>query len=197
MDAQKNKYLSESLDLLRQIKGHRIVRMVRLFCGDENRFLGDFPAVARSGLFSSSGHALFVQIETVGWVAFAEREREMSVVMWQLDRLPELNSTSNADVEKTNHVDYIECSDPFRSEQYWADFLGKRISEVKIISLSVDRENVRPFRNERGLFLLNESGDDMIIETSLAKKGIPAGLNIIANAQIRAELRNDLVVQEV
>jgi hypothetical protein len=171
--------------------------MVRLFCGDENRFLSDFPVVGRSGLFSSSGHTLFVQIETVGWVGFAEREREMSVVMWQLDSLPELNSMPKADVGGINHVEYIECSDDCRSEQYWADFLGKRISEIKIISLCVDRENVRPFRNERGLFILNESGSDMIIETSLAEKGIPGGLNVIVNAQIRTELRNDLMFQEV
>ncbi|MNU03850.1 hypothetical protein D3C72_2480280 [compost metagenome] len=68
---------------------------------------------------------------------------------------------------------------------------------MKIISLSVDRESIRSFKNERGLWMVNDSGADLIVETSLAEKGIPGGLNLIRKNQIRTQLLGDLAFRNV
>lgn len=190
------KSLSESVELLERIKGRSILRMVRLFCGDVNQFLIDFPRIEERNLFASSGYSLFIQFESVGWVAFAENECEISVGIWSLGALPALEY-ADSEMDNIGRQQYIECSDEKYSEPYWRGFLGGKVVELKIISLSVDRENIRPFKNERGLLIVNDSGGDLIIETSLAEKGIPGGINLIRKNQIRAQLQEDLVLREI
>jgi hypothetical protein len=185
-------YPSESLDLLRQIKGCRILRMVRLFRGDMDRFLKDFPRTRESELFARSGFSLFVEFEKIGWLVFTERERDISITLSRLNALPPLPislALTGVDSQK-----YIECTDEKHSEPYWRNYVGGRIDDIKIITLSIDRENIRPFRNERGLWFVDQKGNDLIIQTSLAKKGIPGGLNIIRQDEIRDDVVNDLVI---
>lgn len=187
------KYLTESINLLERIKGKCIIRMVRLFYGEVDQFLKNFPKVQEREIFALSGYSLFIKFEVVGWVAFAEREREISIVTWQLDELPTLDISSDSEEKNVSDKQYFECTDEKYSEPYWSGFIGKKISEMKIISLSVDRENIRPFRNERGLWMTTDSGADLIVETSLAEKGIPGGLNMIKKNQICNKLIGDLV----
>lgn len=191
------RYLTEAVNLLRQIKGRKILRMARLFSGDVNRFLTDFPSVSEKELFASSGYALFIFLEDLGWIAFSESVKDKSVVVWHLEDLPPLKIYSDTELKFINEQKYIECSDEIYSEPYWNNFLGKEISAIKIISLPIDRENIRPFRNERGLWIANERGDDLIVQTSLAVKGVPGGINVIKENQINPDLYDDLVFTDI
>ncbi|MGK5066472.1 hypothetical protein [Janthinobacterium sp. RT4P48] len=191
------KYLSESIELLERIKGLNIIRMIRPFYGDVDLFMKNFPRVQEREIFAFSGYSLFIKFEVLGWVAFAECERELSIVMWQFDELTRLKVFPDSEVNNISGQKYIECSDETYSESYWADFIGTKISGMKIISLSVDRENIRSFKNERGLWMVNDSGADLIVETSLAEKGIPGGLNLIRKNQIRTQLLGDLAFRNV
>lgn len=182
---------SDSLRLLERMKGDRIVRMVRAQYGDVNSLVADFK-IRKEDVFSLSGLPFFIQLENYGWVRFFERQREVSVIIENIENLPIYKECVN-DVEKAGDVCYIDCADDVYSDVFWENFLEKKISGIERIVLSVDRKNVRVFKNERGLMITVEDGESFVIQTDLAGEGLPGGFNLIKRQQISKKLEEDLV----
>ena len=177
--------LSESIDILRKLKGQRIVSVVKLIANDPVRYLNDFPSIREDQLFSQAFGPVFFIMENGFCAGFCDSILNVSLLVWQENFPLTIEETS----KKCIYFDkgcFIDCKDERLSNSYCASFVGCRIENLSI--LMAHEPGARLAKNERGLLVGTNDGREFPMSMRL-QENVHTGFVLMSRENIRENIK--------
>jgi hypothetical protein len=180
-------FLGESIDLLRQLKGQRIIGLVRLPPRPAKEYCELFgPLTLRPDeVFARCDGPAFLTVESGLCVGFGGISKAFSVCAWKED-LPLTHEKASKKRRYDLGGTFIDCRDAQFSNAFWANLVGRRIDQLAILTVSDDFDpDTFLGRNERGL-LFSTEGQEWFISSDISGNG--AGFLLMPRDDIANEL---------
>ena len=192
---------SEILDSLKQLK---ILNLTRYSWERPDRAVLEYGIEAKE-VFSLTAGCLMMSFDSGLVIGYSSQPSINSVIIWVEKN--EVGETSEELAEEDNELYAVEATDAVYSNNFWARFVGQRISNITILKRSYNTSllsNLIIFKggyryrssryedlpNEIGLLFEVEDGSRFIASHGLHNDS--DDFSVIQQSQIDNEIRNDI-----
>ncbi|UOD29981.1 hypothetical protein INH39_32290 [Massilia violaceinigra] len=180
----QQKIPSQSMDLLRRVKGRVITKFIKKLKWEPDDFLKTF-GLTENQIFEYGYGALFIELDAEMVIGLSCISKKISVSVFSAD--------AGQVEEELVAPAWINCSDKKYSKACWANVIGKRIDSLGIIKLHDSNYEGDDGLYERGIVFILNSGnfvfthaladagpmDTVVMEFDELKPDIVKGMSII------------------
>jgi hypothetical protein len=150
---------SNSLDLVRSLKGHFVLRMFKVLEWEKENMFETF-AIEENQLFELAYGKLYIELDDRRILCLFKNNKRISVT---------ISLESKDDVSKQSG-EVIDSTDDKYSDKKWAKFIGQKILSIEIIKFNDTEYGNNMGMNERGI-QFNFESDDFVFSQALVTNG--------------------------
>lgn len=182
---------SESRDLIGSILGKRVKNLIRVMKIDFDQFMRDFK-IHENELFALGHGDLFIELEDGMLIGVSSRSLARSVILWLEREGGEERGVDYLRRQYGAEAKVIDCRSAYAAAQ-WSILPGQRIERVSMLKVA-NEPGHRPYPNERGLLLVGENGDELLVAREMMADG-PAHMVLMRRDQIRGDMMECLTYE--
>ncbi|MEG4633669.1 hypothetical protein QUB56_29520 [Microcoleus sp. AR_TQ3_B6] len=167
---ESNKYFEEDvpsqrLNLINQIKNHKILRLVRYSTLSPEDAAGPYE-IPHSSLFRLTNGPLLMTLESGLTIGFASLPELVSITLW----VEETESGEHGDeivISEDSTLLSIDSCDPVYSEKSICQLIGKQVVRIKLLKRRPKSARVASRPCEAGIIFEVEGGFEFILSHGL------------------------------
>ncbi|WP_375474003.1 hypothetical protein [uncultured Nostoc sp.] len=178
---------SNRSEVLDSLKGLAILNLTRYSWEPPDRAVLEYGIEAKE-VFSLTAGCLIMSFDSGLVIGYGSQPSKNSVTIWVEKN--EAAETSEELAEEDNELYPVDATDAVYSNNFWARFVGQRISNITILKRSYSSALYADIANEIGLLFEVEDGSRFIASHGLHDDS--DDFSVIQESQIDNEIRNQI-----
>ncbi|MEH2063478.1 MAG: hypothetical protein V7K50_14655 [Nostoc sp.] len=178
---------SNRSEVLDSLKGLKILNLTRYSWEPPDRAVLEYGIEAKE-VFSLTAGCLIMSFDSGLVIGYSSQPSKNSVTVWVEKN--EAGKTSEELAEEDKELYPVDARDAVYSNNFWARFVGQRISNITILKRSYSSALYTYIANEIGLLFEVEDGSRFIASHGLHDDS--DDFSVIQESQIDNEIRNQI-----
>ncbi|MEH1827808.1 MAG: hypothetical protein V7L22_21160 [Nostoc sp.] len=178
---------SNRSDVLDSLKGLKILNLTRYCWEPPDREVSEYGIEAKD-VFSLAPGPLIMSFDSGLVIGYGNQPSKNSVTIWIEKN--EAGETIEELTEEDKELYPVDARDAVYSNNFWARFVGQRISNITILKRSYSSALYADIANEIGLLFEVEDGSRFIASHGLHDDS--DDFSVIQESQIDNEIRNQI-----